>query len=79
MSEVRVLDPQPILRNSKMFRIVKQNRKQAIVNGDNEVIYAVPHFIAFKGYDLSKLLNAMNKRGYRDIEDIMSFENGKLR
>lgn len=79
MSEVRVLDPQPILRNSKMFRIVKQNRKQAIVNGDNEVIYAVPHFIAFKGYDLNKLLNAMNKRGYRDIEDIMSFESGKLR
>ena len=62
-----------------MFRIVKQNRKQAIVNCDNEVIYAVPHFIAFKGYDLNKLLNAMNKRGYRDIEDIMSFESGKLR
>ena len=62
-----------------MFKIVKQNKKQAIVNSDNEVIYMVPQFIAFKGYDLSKLLTAMNKRGYRDIEDIMAFENGKLR
>ena len=79
MSEVRILDPQPILWSIKMFKIVKQNKKQAIVNGDNEIIYAVPHFIAFKGYDLNKLLSAMNKRGYRDIEDIMSFENGKLR
>lgn len=62
-----------------MFRIVKQNKKQIIVNSDNEVIYQVPHFIAFKGYDLSKLVTAMNKRGYRDIEDIMAFESGKLR
>ena len=62
-----------------MFRIVKQNKKQAIVNSDNEIIYSVPHFIAFKGYDLNKLLAAINKKGYRDIEDIMSFESGKLR
>lgn len=62
-----------------MFKIVKQNRKQAIVNSDNEVIYAVPHFIAFKGHDLTKLLNAMNKKGFRDIEDIIAFESGKLR
>ena len=62
-----------------MFKIIKMNKKQIIVNSDNEVVYTVPHFIAFKGYDLTKLLNAMNKRGYRDIEDIMSFENGKLR
>jgi hypothetical protein len=62
-----------------MFRIVKQNKKQAIVNSDNEIIYAVPHFIAFKGYDLHKLLSAMNKKGYRDIEDVISFESGKLR
>jgi hypothetical protein len=62
-----------------MFKIVKQNKKQIIINSDNEIIYAVPHFIAFKGYDLNKLLSAMNKKGYRDIEDVMSFENGKLR
>ena len=62
-----------------MFKIVKQNKKQAIVNSDNEIIYQVPHFIAFKGYDLTILLTAMNKKGYRDIEDIMAFESGKLK
>jgi len=62
-----------------MFKIVKQNKKQAIVNGDGDLIYSPPHFIAFKGYDLTKLLNAINKKGYRDIEDIIAFENGKLR
>jgi hypothetical protein len=62
-----------------MFKIVKINKKQAIVNSDNEIIYQVPHFIAFKGHDLNKLLTAMNKKGYRDIEDIMAFESGKLR
>ena len=62
-----------------MFKIVKINKKQAIVNSDNEIIYQVPHFIAFKGYDLNKLLTAMNRKGYRDIEDIMAFESGKLR
>ena len=62
-----------------MFKIVKQNKKQAIVNSDNEIIYQVPHFIAFKGYDLTKLLTAMNRKGYRDIEDVMAFESGKLK
>jgi hypothetical protein len=62
-----------------MFKIVKHNRKQAIVNSDNEMVYQVPHFIAFKGYDLTKLLTVMNKKGYRDIEDIMAFESGRLR
>jgi hypothetical protein len=62
-----------------MFKIVKFNKKQAIVNSDNEIIYQIPHFIAYKGYDLTKLLIALNKKGYRDIEDIMAFESGKLR
>jgi hypothetical protein len=62
-----------------MFKIVKQNKKQAIINSDGDIIYSPPHFIAFKGYDLTKLLNAINKKGYRDIEDIMAFENGKLK
>jgi hypothetical protein len=62
-----------------MFRIVKVNKKQAIVNSDNEIIYQIPHFIAYKGYDLTKLLIVLNRKGYRDIEDIMAFESGKLR
>ena len=62
-----------------MFKIVKQNKKQAIINGDGDIIYSPPHFITFKGYDLTKLLNAINKKGYRDIEDVIAFESGKLK
>jgi hypothetical protein len=62
-----------------MFKIVRQNKKQAIINGDGDIIYSPPHFIQFKGYDLSKLLSAINKKGYRDIEDVIAFESGKLR
>jgi len=62
-----------------MFKIVKQNKKQTIINSNGDIIYSPPHFIVYKGYDLTKLLNAINKKGYRDIEDIMAFENGKLR
>ena len=62
-----------------MFKIIKQNKKQAIINSDNQILYTPPHFIAFKGYDLNKLLAAMNKKGYRDIEDVIAFESGKLK
>lgn len=62
-----------------MFKIVKQNKKQSIVNGDGEVIYSPPHFVAFKSYDLQKLLTVMNKKGFRDLEDIIAYESGKLR
>ena len=79
MSEVRILDPQPLRGESTVFKIVKQNKRQAIINSDNQVLYAPPKFIAFKGYDLNKLLVAMNKKGYRDIEDVIAFESGKLK
>ena len=62
-----------------MFKIIQQNRKQTIVNSDGEVIYSPPHFIVFKGYDLTKLLNLINKKGYRDIDDVIAFEAGKLK
>ena len=62
-----------------MFKIVIINKQQAIINSDNQVIYTVPAFIKHKNYDLTKLLNCINKKGYRDIEDIMAFENGKLK
>lgn len=62
-----------------MFKIVKQNKKQSIVNSDGDVIYSPPHFIAFKGYDLNKLLSAINKKGYRDLEDVIAYESGKLK
>ena len=62
-----------------MFKIVKQNKKQSIVNSDGEVIYSPPHFIAFKGYDLTKLLTAFNKKGFRDLDAVMQFESGKLK
>ena len=62
-----------------MFKIIQQNRKQSIVNSDGEVIYSPPHFIVFKGYDLNKLLNLINKKGYRDIDDVIAFEAGKLK
>lgn len=62
-----------------MFKIVKINKKPAIVNGDGQVIYTPPNFVSFKNYDLTKLLEAFNKKGYRDIEDVMAYEAGKLR
>jgi hypothetical protein len=62
-----------------MFKIVNQNKKQSIVNSDGDVIYSPPHFIVFKGYDLTKLLNAINRKGFRDIEDVIAFESGKLK
>jgi len=62
-----------------MFKIVKNKNQSIIVNSDNETVYMPPQFIAFKNYDLSKLVNALNKKGYRDIELIVAFESGKLR
>ena len=62
-----------------MFKIVRKDKKQFIINSDNEVVYSPPHFIVFKGYDLTKLLNAFNKKGFRDIEDVIAFESGKLK
>jgi hypothetical protein len=62
-----------------MFKIVTNNKKQSIVNSDQQVIYTPPPYVDYRKYDLNKLLNVMIKKGYRDIEDIMAFESGKLR
>lgn len=63
-----------------MFKIVKHNKRQIIVNSNGDIIYTPPNHIAFsRQHDLTKLLNALNKKGFRCIESVMEFESGKLK
>ena len=63
-----------------MFKIVKHNDRHIIVNSNNDIIYSPPNFVAFnKKYDLTKLLNALNRKGFRCLDSVVEFEQGKLR
>lgn len=62
-----------------MFKIVKINKKASIVNSNGDLIYTIPDFLAHgKRFNLSKLLAALNAKGFRDIDTIIAFESGKL-
>jgi hypothetical protein len=62
-----------------MFKIIKSNKRQAIVNSDGQIVYSPPAFIEFKKYDLNKLLEEFNRKGFRDIDSVIAFESGKLK
>lgn len=63
-----------------MFKLIKNKSQVLIVNQNGDVVYSPPRYIAIdKRFDFTKLVSALNQKGYRDLETIINFENGKLR